>query len=70
MLAAAWYFAFLAPSMRHTSFPIEQNSPDIASTAASNPYTAPLAAPIQSLQSQLQPKIAPIESKNVSIVAN
>ena len=42
----------------------------IASTAASNPYTAPLAAPIQSLQSQLQPKIAPIESKNVSIVAN
>lgn len=42
----------------------------IASTAAANPYTAPLAAPIQTLQTQLQPKIMPIESKNVSIVPN
>lgn len=42
----------------------------IASTAAANPYTAPLAAPIQALQLQLKPKIPMVESKNVSITPN
>ena len=42
----------------------------IAATAAANPYTAPLAAPIQTLQTQLQPKIPPVESQHVSITPN
>lgn len=42
----------------------------LSSTAAANPYTAPLAAPFQTLSQQLKPKISPVESKHVSIVAN
>lgn len=42
----------------------------LSSTAAANPYTAPLAAPFQTLSQQLKSKIPPVESKNVSITSN
>ena len=42
----------------------------LANAASSNPYTASLAPAFQAMAAALEPKKAPIESKNISIVEN